>query len=658
MLKNKGIAFLLAVLGASPLAALAQSVREDRFDRTTAGPTYRGQLSDQDGYRKLSVSLTALKLQPGLDEAMADQDSPYQEAYQHIKAACQLFAQYEELRHSNGLSSENSKQLSARIKEEGKQGRDALFQASARQQAPVRSRDPYRPMGYVTPVVPGAGSLPNRTPFQRGIGTNVFDRGSEQPPSGRSYVDRFDRTPEEGSPYGGPNGDEFGTAPPGSLPTQAAPAADVMRDAIAGDLSKGSPSLDTLRKLGQNLQYVGVCSHYFELAMSFLHKADREFRTHASLQEGLTREKGYIRPSARGNDDWSRAVRQGDAKVLTSRQQESDRWQKEAQDSISKARFYLTKAMGCVGTGLPAGVSVRPYPPQVAPVQNPTSGIDEVKPKQTNQAELEAARLLAELKKRGDDERRCPLKPLATTSFTPGFAPPAAEIINPDNHSRFFRQYPGLSLNQDMFDIVHAISPKVLTAFPELFSTDEILYDIRNLRGVCRKDCPTTKYDLDSVWSGYIAANIGKPITRDEVITFARRSVDGNFGNCFYPIRNDELNPLPVCYYRRAVMKEISQHIADAQALRGKPKILHYLKDSEIANRNRTAALRSFRNKPIAQDRSWDEYPFASTLEGGLNASVRAVPRSEQAEQAKVMRSFYAANKMTAGDPFKVEVVP
>lgn len=115
MFKNKGIAFLLAVLCASPLAALAQSVREDRFDRTTGGPTYRGQLSDQDVYRKLSVSLTALKLQPGLDEAMADQDSPYQEAYQHIKAACQLLAQYEELRHSNGLSSENRFSLQAKI---------------------------------------------------------------------------------------------------------------------------------------------------------------------------------------------------------------------------------------------------------------------------------------------------------------------------------------------------------------------------------------------------------------------------------------------------------------------------------------------------------------------------------------------------------------
>jgi len=294
MLKNKGIALLLTVLTVSPLAALAQSVREDRFDRTTttSGRTYRGQISDQDVYRKLSVSLTALKLQPGLEQAMADQDSPYQEAYQHIKAACQLFAQYEELRHSHGLSGENSKQLSARIQEESKQGRDALFQASARQQAPTRSRDPYRPIGYVTPVAPGTGSLPNQTPYQRSIGTNAFDRRSNQPLPGRSYEDRFDRTTEGGSPYGGPNGDEFGTAPPGSLPNQAAPAAEAMRDALDVDISKGGPSPDTLRKLGQNLQYVGVCSHYFDLAMSYLQKADREFKTHTSLQEGLTRNSG------------------------------------------------------------------------------------------------------------------------------------------------------------------------------------------------------------------------------------------------------------------------------------------------------------------------------------------------------------------------------
>ncbi|WP_189544046.1 NucA/NucB deoxyribonuclease domain-containing protein [Streptomyces gelaticus] len=55
---------------------------------------------------------------------------------------------------------------------------------------------------------------------------------------------------------------------------------------------------------------------------------------------------------------------------------------------------------------------------------------------------------------------------------------------------------------------------------------------------------------------------------------------------------------------------------------------------------------------------SCDEYPFASTQEGGIGAQTMAVPfRPEQIIQRNDLGSFYRANKMGKGDPFLVTVI-
>jgi len=60
---------------------------------------------------------------------------------------------------------------------------------------------------------------------------------------------------------------------------------------------------------------------------------------------------------------------------------------------------------------------------------------------------------------------------------------------------------------------------------------------------------------------------------------------------------------------------------------------------------------------------SCDEYPFASTYQGGAGASTMPVPGWEQSVQGGVNSSFYQGNNnqlrpLVNGDIFAVVVVP
>lgn len=57
------------------------------------------------------------------------------------------------------------------------------------------------------------------------------------------------------------------------------------------------------------------------------------------------------------------------------------------------------------------------------------------------------------------------------------------------------------------------------------------------------------------------------------------------------------------------------------------------------------------------QKLSWDEYPFASTYEGGIDSQMAAVPVPEQCAQGGQLGAFYLANGITDGAAFTVELV-
>jgi hypothetical protein len=83
----------------------------------------------------------------------------------------------------------------------------------------------------------------------------------------------------------------------------------------------------------------------------------------------------------------------------------------------------------------------------------------------------------------------------------------------------------------------------------------------------------------------------------------------------------------------------------------GHPGILTRTRDQDLIDANREAACHGF-----CGPGSPDEYPFASTHEGGAGARVQGVPLKEQRIQGGVLSRFYAKYGIGDGDRFRVIV--
>jgi hypothetical protein len=61
---------------------------------------------------------------------------------------------------------------------------------------------------------------------------------------------------------------------------------------------------------------------------------------------------------------------------------------------------------------------------------------------------------------------------------------------------------------------------------------------------------------------------------------------------------------------------------------------------------------------PNIRPLSRDEYPFASSMEGGSGAWVGHVPISQQNAQGAIMKNFFKQNNIQAGSQYRVVVKP
>ena len=100
----------------------------------------------------------------------------------------------------------------------------------------------------------------------------------------------------------------------------------------------------------------------------------------------------------------------------------------------------------------------------------------------------------------------------------------------------------------------------------------------------------------------------------------------------------------------------IAQHIENAQQRGFSARLHRGLGTEDFRNNQRRLALRGLGQPPATK--SWDEYPFASTVEGGGNTSIEPVPINEQRVQGGVINAFYLEEALTYQDPFWVEIVP
>jgi hypothetical protein len=109
-------------------------------------------------------------------------------------------------------------------------------------------------------------------------------------------------------------------------------------------------------------------------------------------------------------------------------------------------------------------------------------------------------------------------------------------------------------------------------------------------------------------------------------------------------------NNLPTLEISKSKMPNIARNIESAQRS-GQPVILTRTTDPTVISSNRAAATKGYSTI------SPDEYPFASTLEGGSHAQVQIVPLKEQQIQGGVISNFYNSHKIQQGDQFIVKVV-
>ncbi|MGQ4449697.1 RHS repeat-associated core domain-containing protein [Streptomyces griseus] len=152
--------------------------------------------------------------------------------------------------------------------------------------------------------------------------------------------------------------------------------------------------------------------------------------------------------------------------------------------------------------------------------------------------------------------------------------------------------------------------------------------------------------DMDEVWKKFY--DVPEGLTEgqwDEVVDSCKTSQGLSEGGC---------RRLPVFVVDGKRTPKIA--INDKSAIdSGHPFLLHYLADKNKTAQNREfAGCRSSWQGP----QSCDEYPFASTKEGGIGAQTMPVPfKPEQIIQRNDLARFYKINRMGKGDPFLVTVI-
>jgi len=117
--------------------------------------------------------------------------------------------------------------------------------------------------------------------------------------------------------------------------------------------------------------------------------------------------------------------------------------------------------------------------------------------------------------------------------------------------------------------------------------------------------------------------------------------------------KTDEETVKAFHYVYESRTPNIYQHTVNSQEI-GQPSILHYDSDPKRQDQRRYAATKNYPTR-AAEGLQRDEYPYASTFEGGATASVAYVPAGENAKQGYLeLGPLYRA--LNQGDAF--EVIP
>jgi len=117
------------------------------------------------------------------------------------------------------------------------------------------------------------------------------------------------------------------------------------------------------------------------------------------------------------------------------------------------------------------------------------------------------------------------------------------------------------------------------------------------------------------------------------------------------PVAAEASSAVPSMRVSASKYPELSQNILNAQRA-GHPSTLTH---GGNAAANRAAALEGV---PNVRGLSRDEYPFASSREGGAGSWVGHIPASQQQSQGGMLKNFIQKNNIRPGDQYNVVIKP
>jgi len=165
---------------------------------------------------------------------------------------------------------------------------------------------------------------------------------------------------------------------------------------------------------------------------------------------------------------------------------------------------------------------------------------------------------------------------------------------------------------------------------------------------------PTIVYDAPS------ASVIGYDAAREQVENETRNGTTGNLvilakSAGFVAAKS----ALPELRISAGKYPDLAENILNAQRA-GHPDVLTHGGEA-VVNANRNAALHQpYRDfvPNIGRGLSRDEYPFASSLQGGAGSWVGHIPVSQQNAQGALIKNFINANNIAPGSQYRVVITP
>lgn len=173
-------------------------------------------------------------------------------------------------------------------------------------------------------------------------------------------------------PYGGPDGDNF-IIDVNSITPQADEAAEKMRAAVQAGIDDEGGALppNVLLIYGHEGNKVGDCYHYFDIALEYLQAAKRDLKSYSFQKSKVDAESERQKSANKGDDPWSKAKREGDARRLKIMQDAADQLLATAKVEFDNAQRFLDGAVRCVSTkGKSPPYVVKPPPGVSPPSQN------------------------------------------------------------------------------------------------------------------------------------------------------------------------------------------------------------------------------------------------------------------------------------------------